>query len=135
MWILVVGSSAILDRDDGGAAALTELGCRVKPLDLWDSLDDPEFLENPPAAVLVEALDQFDAGRAALVRIRAVEALSAVPTLCNFCFGCGVCLQGGSVRCLTGGTGRAPHTSTPLRAGGARTGGAFLRQVRVRPAR
>ncbi|MDD9932592.1 MAG: response regulator transcription factor [Myxococcales bacterium] len=81
MWILVVGSSAILERDDGGAAALTELGCRVESRDLWDALDDPDFSENPPAAVLVEALDQFDAGRAALVRIRAVEALSAVPTL------------------------------------------------------
>ncbi|MGD8863938.1 MAG: response regulator transcription factor [Myxococcales bacterium] len=62
-------------------AALSELGCRVRAFDLWDDLDEPSFAEDPPAAVLVEAMDQFDAGRAALVRIRAVEALAEVPTL------------------------------------------------------
>jgi DNA-binding response OmpR family regulator len=81
MWILVVGSSSSLQRKDGGAAALSELGCRVRSADLWDSLDafgaDPE----PPAAILVEAMDQYDAGKAALVRIRAVEALAEVPCL------------------------------------------------------
>ena len=81
MWILVVGSSTIRNREDGGTAALTELGCRERTADLWDSLDAPEFTEDPPAAVLVEALDQYDAGRAALVRIRAVDALAEVPCL------------------------------------------------------
>ena len=81
MWILVVGSGAILEREDGGVAALRELGCRVQAQDLWDDLDEPGHLQQPPAAILVEALDQFDAGRAALVRIRAVPALAEVPCL------------------------------------------------------
>lgn len=81
MWVLVIGSSAILQRDDGGLSVLKELGCRVQAHDLWDDLDDPAFLEDPPAAILVEALDQFDAGRAALMRIRAVAALAEVPCL------------------------------------------------------
>jgi DNA-binding response OmpR family regulator len=81
MWVLVIGSSAILQRDDGGLAVLKELGCRVKSHDLWDDLDEPAFLEQPPAAILVEALDQFDAGRAALMRIRAVPTLAEVPSL------------------------------------------------------
>jgi DNA-binding response OmpR family regulator len=81
MWVLVIGSSAILQRDDGGLSVLKELGCRVKSHDLWDDLDEPAFLEQPPAAILVEALDQFDAGRAALMRIRAVSALAEVPSL------------------------------------------------------
>lgn len=81
MWVLVIGSSAILQRDDGGVSVLKELGCRVQAHDLWDDLDEPAFLEDPPAAILVEALDQFDAGRAALMRIRAVAALAEVPCL------------------------------------------------------
>ena len=81
MWVLVIGSSAIIQRDEGGLSVLKELGCRVKAHDLWDDLDEPAFLEQPPAAILVEALDQFDAGRAALMRIRAVAALAEVPCL------------------------------------------------------
>lgn len=81
MWVLVIGSSAILQREDGGLSVLKELGCRVKSHDLWDDLDEPAFLDQPPAAILVEALDQFDAGRAALMRIRAVASLAEVPSL------------------------------------------------------
>jgi len=81
MWVLVIGSSAILQREDGGLSVLRELGCRVKSHDLWDDLDEPTFLDQPPAAILVEALDQFDAGRAALMRIRAVSTLAEVPSL------------------------------------------------------
>ena len=81
MWILVIGSSAILEREDGGVATLRELGCRVRAHDLWDSLDDVDLVDEPPAAVLVEALDQFDAGRAAQLRVRAVPALHDIPCL------------------------------------------------------
>jgi DNA-binding response OmpR family regulator len=81
MWILVVGSAAVLHRKDGGVAALSELGCRVQAADLWDSLDDARYTEEPPAAILVEALDQYDAGKAALVRIRGVETLAEIPCL------------------------------------------------------
>jgi len=81
MWILVVGSSALLTRKDGGVSMLTELGCRVRSADLWDALDQPEYAEEPPAAILVEAHDQYDAGKAALMRIRAVPLLVEVPCL------------------------------------------------------
>jgi DNA-binding response OmpR family regulator len=87
MWILVVGSGAVLHRKDGGVAALTELGCRVRAADLWDSLDSASVDAEPPAAVLVEALDQYDAGKAALVRIRAVETLAEVPCLVSVTVG------------------------------------------------
>lgn len=81
MWILVVGAPQVVDRPEGGAATLRELGCRVQTADLWDPLDDPDLTEDPPTAVLVEALDQVDAGRAALVRLRAVVPLADVPVL------------------------------------------------------
>lgn len=81
MWILVIGSGAILEREDGGVWTLRELGCRVKAHDLWDNLDEEAYLEDPPAAILVEALDQFDAGRAALLRVRSSPGLAEVPCL------------------------------------------------------
>ncbi len=60
---------------------LRDLGCRVRTADLWDSLDDPDLVADPPTTVLVEALDEVDAGRAALVRLRAAHALAEVPVL------------------------------------------------------
>lgn len=81
MWILVIGPSSILERAEGGVATLRELGCKVRAYDLWDALDEPFFLDDPPAAVLVEALDQVDAGRAALMRIRAAGTMAEVPCL------------------------------------------------------
>ncbi|MGB0680064.1 MAG: winged helix-turn-helix transcriptional regulator [Polyangiales bacterium] len=81
MWILVVGSAALLERPDGAVTALRDLGCTVRTADLWDSLHAPELSEPPPAAIVVEAIDEIDAGRAALVRLRAVEHLRAVPAL------------------------------------------------------
>ncbi|MFW6067103.1 MAG: winged helix-turn-helix domain-containing protein [Myxococcota bacterium] len=81
MWILVVGPEGVLGRPEGAVASLRELGCRVETADLWDSLDEPAFVDEPPTAVLVEAIDEVDAGRAALVRFRAVPALAEVPVL------------------------------------------------------
>jgi DNA-binding response OmpR family regulator len=60
---------------------LRDLGCRVRAVDLWDALDEAELAQRPPACVLVEAIDQVDAGRAALVRLRSVPALAEVPVL------------------------------------------------------
>jgi DNA-binding response OmpR family regulator len=82
MWILVVGKSDLLERQDGGFAVLRDLGCRVKTADLWESLDGPDLVATPPTTILVEALDEVDAGRAALVRLRAARALAEVPVLC-----------------------------------------------------
>lgn len=82
MWILVVGAPQVVDRPEGAAAVLRELGCRVQTADLWDRLDAPTLADDPPTAVLVEALDQVDAGRAALLRLRAAAPLADVPVLC-----------------------------------------------------
>ncbi len=81
MWILVVGAPQVVDRAEGGAATLRELGCRVETADLWDRLDTPHLAEDPPTAVVVEALDQVDAARAALIRLRAAAPLAEVPIL------------------------------------------------------
>jgi DNA-binding response OmpR family regulator len=81
VWILVVGAPQVVERPEGGAATLRELGCRVETADLWDRLDAPTLAEDPPTAVLVEALDQVDAGRAALIRLRAAAPLAEVPIL------------------------------------------------------
>lgn len=79
VWILVVGAPQVVERPDGGAAVLRELGCRVEIADLWDRIDAPTH--ELPTAVLVEALDQVEAGRAALVRLRAEPPLAEVPIL------------------------------------------------------
>ena len=82
MWILVVASPQLVERADGGLATLRELGCRVRAADLWDPLEEDESLRRePPAAVLVEVLDQIEAGRAALKRLRAAAPLADVPVL------------------------------------------------------
>lgn len=79
MWILVVGAPQVVERAEGGAAVLRDLGCRVQTADLWDRIDAPPG--DPPTAILVEALDQVDAGRAALVRLRAEPTLAEAPVL------------------------------------------------------
>lgn len=82
MWILVVASPQLLDRPDGGLAVLRELGCRTRSADLWDPLEhDAALGKDPPTAILVEALDRVEAGRAALARLRAAPALADVPML------------------------------------------------------
>jgi DNA-binding response OmpR family regulator len=82
MWILVVASPQLVERAEGGLATLRELGCRVRAADLWDPLEEDEDLRRePPAVVLVEVLDQIEAGRAALKRLRAAAPLADVPVL------------------------------------------------------
>jgi DNA-binding response OmpR family regulator len=82
MWILVVASPQLVDRPEGGLATLRELGCRVRAADLWDPLESDETLaKDPPAAVLIEVLDQIEAGRAALARLRRTPPLIDVPML------------------------------------------------------
>ena len=77
-----MASPQLAERPEGGAAVLRDLGCRVRIADLWDPLEsDPSFAATPPAAVLVEALELVEVGRAALARLRAVPALREVPML------------------------------------------------------
>ncbi len=81
MWVLVIGNKSSLDRAESGAGVLRQLGCTVHTADLWDELDILIQAHKPPAAVLVEALDQVDAGRAAMARLTAIPALRNVPVL------------------------------------------------------
>ncbi|MFK7988882.1 MAG: winged-helix domain-containing protein [Sandaracinaceae bacterium] len=81
VWILVVGSPQVVRREEGGAQTLIALGCSVRTADLWDRFDVETLAANPPNAVLVEALDEVDAGRAALLRLRAIPPLAEVPVL------------------------------------------------------
>lgn len=81
MWVLVIGREGLMDQEDGAVACLAELGCTVRTVSLWDRIDDDELGDNPPTVVLIEARDQADAGRAALVRIRAAKSLADVPVL------------------------------------------------------
>ena len=81
MWILVIGREGIEEREESAVACLHELGCDVQTATLWDRLDTEELVTNPPAVVLIEAGEEADAGRAALVRVRAAEPLRDVPVL------------------------------------------------------
>lgn len=61
---------------------LQDLGCRVHTADLFDEmLEDQRLIDDPPTAVLIEARDRVAAGRAALMRIRAIPALAEIPAL------------------------------------------------------
>lgn len=80
MWILVVGSRDTIERSDGAVSTLGQLGCLVRAADLWDPLDESLGTE-PPAVVLVEAIDAVDAARAALSRLRVVPLLEGVPVI------------------------------------------------------
>jgi DNA-binding response OmpR family regulator len=87
----VLGHGPLLDREDGAAAVLGQLGADVRMLDLWD---DPVGLIRPdddelgvrPRALLFEALDRPDLAAAALRAVRKehyfdnVGALVAVTT-------------------------------------------------------
>ena len=81
MWVLVIGPKVFLEREDGAAHVLADLGCHTEALDPWDSFDDERLSSRPPSVVVVEAIDRAEAARAALVRVRAVPGLVRVPAL------------------------------------------------------
>ncbi len=81
MWILVIGREGQWSRPEGALATLRDLGCRVATAELWDSFDEGDLAADPPTAVVIEALDEVDAGRAAVTRVRAVAALAEAPVL------------------------------------------------------
>lgn len=74
-YVGVIGHGPLLEREDGGAATLRQLGATVRTLDLWDDpvnligLEDDE-LEVRPRALLFEALDRPDLAVAALRAVR-----------------------------------------------------------------
>ena len=81
MWILVIGSARGLSEPQSAAEVLRELGCEVVTADLWDDLEALMDARPAPTAVVIEALDQVEAARAASQRCQAVERLAGVPTL------------------------------------------------------
>jgi DNA-binding winged helix-turn-helix (wHTH) protein len=65
----------MLEREDGAATALRQLGATVRTLDLWDDPvnligDDDEELDVRPRALIFEALDRPDLAVAALRAVR-----------------------------------------------------------------
>jgi DNA-binding response OmpR family regulator len=81
MWVLVVSNQKWADRADGAVQTLGQLGCEVRTIDFWDSLEDAEWISKPPQVIVIEALDEVDAGRLACTRVRGVEALAEIPVL------------------------------------------------------
>jgi len=81
MWILVVGPTGRTSSEDGARAQLRQLGCRVETSDLWGGLGSDDWDRDPPTVVLLEAVDELGAARAALSWVRATPALADVPCL------------------------------------------------------
>src|SRR5690606_23597608 len=74
-FVAVIGHSPLLEREEGAAAVLRQLGARVRTLDLWDDPmnlfeEDDEDFEVRPRALLFEALDRPDLAIAALRAVR-----------------------------------------------------------------
>lgn len=81
MWVLVVSNQKVAHRADGAVQTLAQLGCRAETVDFWDSLDEPAWVNEPPAVILIEAMDEVDAGRLACARVRGIASLREVPVL------------------------------------------------------
>ena len=85
-FIAVVGHGPVLDREDGAAATLRQLGATVRTLDLWD---DPYKLiqrgeqerDVVVRALVFEALDRPDLAVAALRSVRKAELVANVPAI------------------------------------------------------
>ncbi|MBM4362650.1 MAG: response regulator transcription factor [Deltaproteobacteria bacterium] len=79
----VVGHGPLLEREDGAAVALRQLGATVRTLDLWDdpinlfAEDEPDD-EARPRALIFEALDRPDLAMAALRAVRKESLFDAV---------------------------------------------------------
>src|SRR5512140_3156651 len=96
MWILVIGDPSDVERPDGAASVLRDLGCRVRVAPICDPWQ-PEHRDLPPAAVLIEALHDFPAARAALDQLRAEPLLAQAPIV--------AAVPVGSLQCLDGADG------------------------------
>lgn len=74
-FVAVLGHVQLLDRDDGAAAVLGQLGATVRTLDFWEDpvrllAEDDEALGIRPRALIFEALDRPDLAVAALRSVR-----------------------------------------------------------------
>jgi DNA-binding response OmpR family regulator len=91
-FVAVVGHGPLLEREDGAAVTLRQLGARVRTLDLWDDPvnlfeeDDAEF-EIRPRALLFEALDRPDLAIAALRAVRKEQTFDNVGAIISVTVG------------------------------------------------
>jgi DNA-binding response OmpR family regulator len=81
--VAVIGHSPLLEREEGAAAVLRQLGARVRTLDLWDDPmnlfeEDDEDYDVRPRALLFEALDRPDLAIAALRAVRKEQVFDNV---------------------------------------------------------
>lgn len=91
-FVAVVGHGPLLERDDGAAVTLRQLGAEVRTLDLWD---DPINLfsdadvesEARPRALLFEALDRPDLAIAALRAVRKESVFDNVGAIISVTIG------------------------------------------------
>jgi DNA-binding response OmpR family regulator len=81
--VAVIGHGPLLERDDGAAFTLRQLGATVRLLDLWDDplnliKSDDETRGVRPRALVFEALDRPDLGAVALRTLRKESVFDAV---------------------------------------------------------
>lgn len=73
-YVGVLGHVQHLEREDGAASTLRQLGAAVRTLDLWDDpvnlIEDDDELDTRPRALVFEALDRPDLAVAALRAVR-----------------------------------------------------------------
>jgi len=91
-FVAVIGHGPLLERDDGAASTLRQLGANVRTLDLWDdpvnlfAEDDPDD-ESRPRALLFEALDRPDLAIAALRAVRKESTFDNVGSIVSVTVG------------------------------------------------
>lgn len=91
-FVAVVGHGPLLEREDGAAITLRQLGAEVRTLDLWDDpqnlfrADDVDY-EARPRALLFEALDRPDLAIAALRAVRKEQMFDNVGAIISVTVG------------------------------------------------
>ena len=91
-FVAVVGHGPLLEREDGAAVTLRQLGAEVRTLDLWDDpinlfSDEDAEVEVRPRALLFEALDRPDLAIAALRAVRKEQIFDNVGAIISVTVG------------------------------------------------
>jgi DNA-binding response OmpR family regulator len=90
-FVAVVGHGPLLEREDGAAVTLRQLGADVRTLDLWDDpvnlFEEDSASEVRPRALLFEALDRPDLAIAALRAVRKEQAFDNVGAIISVTVG------------------------------------------------
>jgi DNA-binding winged helix-turn-helix (wHTH) protein len=91
-FVAVVGHGPLLEREDGAAVTLRQLGAQVRTLDLWDDPinlfgEDDVDVESRPRALLFEALDRPDLAMAALRAVRKEQVFDNVGAIISVTVG------------------------------------------------